>query len=117
MAPDKLAKLKSLLEKDRLSQEYKRERIVLELGENIVRRMEELGINRAELAKRLGVSNAMVTKMLRGNANFTLSTLVGLATALEQELSPIEFAPMASESGVPMRHPRQPKATAASGAN
>jgi len=93
MAADKLAKLKSLLEKDRLSQEYKRERIVLELGESIVKRMEELGINRAELAKRLGVSNPMVTKMLRGNANFTLRTLVGLAAALEQDLSPIEFVP------------------------
>lgn len=93
MASDKLAKFKALLEKDRLSQEYKLESVMLELGENIVGRMKELEMNREELARRLGVSNAMITKMLRGNTNFTLRTLVNLASALESDLSPIEFAP------------------------
>ena len=63
------------------------ENVLYDLTESIDVRMEELGINRSQLAGRLGVSRAAVTKMLRGNANFTVRTLVELGRALECRIS------------------------------
>lgn len=54
--------------------------------EDLVRGMEEAGVSRAELARRLGSSPAYVTKILRGNVNFTLASLVKLARAVGAEL-------------------------------
>lgn len=54
--------------------------------EELVGGMEKAGISRAELARRLGTSPAYVTKVLRGNANFTLVSLVKLARAVGGEL-------------------------------
>jgi transcriptional regulator with XRE-family HTH domain len=45
--------------------------------------MEEQKVSRAELARRLGTSRAYVTKLLGGNANFTLQTMTKVAMALE----------------------------------
>ena len=59
---------------------------ILELTDEVVRRMEERGVSRSELARRLGTSPAYVTKLLRGNANLTMATMVRLARALESEL-------------------------------
>ena len=44
--------------------------------------MEEQKVSRAELARRLGTSRAYVTKLLGGNANFTLQTMTKVAMAL-----------------------------------
>ncbi|MCP4664607.1 MAG: helix-turn-helix transcriptional regulator [bacterium] len=65
---------------------------IQELTEEISRRMEEEKISRGDLARRLGTSPAYVTKILRGNANFTLATMVKLARALGTELR-IRLAP------------------------
>ncbi len=62
--------------------EYRTERLILELNEEICRLMEEQKINRAELARRLGVQRQFITKLLYGMPNLTLSTLVKIATAL-----------------------------------
>lgn len=59
---------------------------IAELTEDICRLMEEKKISRAELARRLGTSRAYVTKLLDGNANFTLATMVKLAMALDGAL-------------------------------
>jgi plasmid maintenance system antidote protein VapI len=56
---------------------------IREFTEDLTRLMEEQGVNRAELARRMGTSRAYITKMLGGNANFTLLTMVKLAMALE----------------------------------
>ena len=56
---------------------------VVEFTEDLCRLMKEKDISRAELAKRLGTSRAYVTKLLGGNANFTLATMVKLAFALD----------------------------------
>jgi transcriptional regulator with XRE-family HTH domain len=45
--------------------------------------MTEQNVSRAELARRLTTSRAWVTKLLRGNANFTLHTMVKVSTALQ----------------------------------
>lgn len=62
--------------------EYWTERAMIELTEEISRLMELRGITRAELAETLGCSPAYVTKILRGNVNFTLATMTRLARAL-----------------------------------
>jgi plasmid maintenance system antidote protein VapI len=59
---------------------------IAELTEDICRLMEEKQISRADLARRLGTSRAYVTKLLDGNANFTLATMVKLAMALDGAL-------------------------------
>ena len=60
--------------------------VVQAFTEEVFRRMEEQKISRAELARRMGTSPAYVTKILRGNANFTLASMVKLARALGTEL-------------------------------
>jgi transcriptional regulator with XRE-family HTH domain len=79
-------------------------RIVHDFTEAVTRRMEERGVSRAELARRLGTSQAYVTKVFRGNVNFTLATLVKLARATGAEVrielsEPASRAAKAAESG------------------
>lgn len=59
------------------------ERLILEVTESIATVMEEHGISRAELAKRLGKTPAFVTKLLRGDNNFTLRTLSDVFFAMD----------------------------------
>ncbi|MEM7356626.1 MAG: helix-turn-helix transcriptional regulator [Acidobacteriota bacterium] len=74
---------------------------VHELTEAICDRMEKQEISRTELARRLGTSPAYVTKILRGNANFTLATMVKLARALgcELRLQLVPSQPSSREQG------------------
>lgn len=77
---------RGLFEEAEQHDDYWAELAMVEVTEEVARRMEELGVSRAELARRLGTSPAYVTKMLRGNANFTLATIAKLARALESEV-------------------------------
>lgn len=61
---------------------------ILEFTESLTAAMETQGVSRAEFARRLGVSAAYVTKMLRGNANFTLRSMVKAARALQATFRP-----------------------------
>ncbi len=56
---------------------------ITEFVEDLARLMEEQGVTRAELARRMGTSRAYITKVLGGDANFTLLTMVKLAMALD----------------------------------
>lgn len=51
------------------------ERLIIEVTEAIATVMAEHGISRTELAQRLGKTQPFVTKLLRGDNNFTLRTL------------------------------------------
>lgn len=62
---------------------YKQARTKLDLTRQIESRMRQLGINKTELALRSGKSKAYVTKMLRGENNFTIDSLVALAETLQ----------------------------------
>ena len=62
---------------------YKQARTKLDLTRQIESRMRQLGINKTELAQRSGKSKAYVTKMLRGENNFTIDSLVALAETLQ----------------------------------
>jgi transcriptional regulator with XRE-family HTH domain len=54
--------------------------------EDLHKLAENENISRAELARRLGVSPAYITKLFRGNANFTIGTMVRLARAVKARL-------------------------------
>jgi transcriptional regulator with XRE-family HTH domain len=56
--------------------------------------MEANGITRSDLARRLGVSPAYITKVLRGNVNFTVDSMVRLVKAAGGEIS-VQIAPKA----------------------
>lgn len=61
--------------------EFQIERVLVDIGEQIVAQMENQGVSRAELARRLGVSRPFVTRLLTGNPNLTVKTLVRVALA------------------------------------
>lgn len=65
---------------------YLTEMQILKFTEAVVRNMERNTVPRAELARKLGVSKAMVTKLLSGNPNMTMKTMVTLAHVLGCEL-------------------------------
>src|SRR3989442_13595757 len=67
--------------------EYRLERILIQLGEDICRLMRDQQISRAEVAERLGVSRAYVTKGLNGNPNLTIKTLRNLSDAPGRQLA------------------------------
>jgi ribosome-binding protein aMBF1 (putative translation factor) len=54
--------------------------------EELARAMDEQDVSRTELARRIGTSPAYITKVLRGNANFTLTTMTKLALAVGMQL-------------------------------
>ncbi len=68
---------------------------VTEFSEDVARMMEEQGVSRAELARRLRTSRAYVTRMLGGNANFTLQTMTKVAMALGAAVH-VHLAPQAA---------------------
>lgn len=63
--------------------DFRLEEVILDLTEQISIRMKEKRMTRAKLAELLGVTPAAVTKLLNGNPNFTLKTLLKVAEALD----------------------------------
>jgi transcriptional regulator with XRE-family HTH domain len=57
-----------------------------DVSEHVFSMMERQGVSKAKLARRMGKSRAYVTRMLQGNANFTLESLVKIARALDCRL-------------------------------
>lgn len=86
-----------LIDKYRDDLEYRIEAAILEFNEKIVTHMEANSISRAELSRRLGVSKAFVTKMLNGNPNLTIKTMMSVADALGCELN-LEIYPKGDKS-------------------
>ena len=79
-------------DRDRLSVEYRQQALVLEISERVHARLQQLGISQAELARRMDVSRPMITKLLAGDRNFQLKTLLRLGDALGMELK-VDFVP------------------------
>ena len=63
--------------------DYEFDRVAIDIGEQIVARMEERGMTQADLARAMGVSRARVSQILRGNDNLTLKSIVAVAIALD----------------------------------
>ena len=66
--------------------EYEFDKLAIEVGEQIVARMEERGMTQADVAREMGVSRARVSQILRGNDNLTLKSIVAVAVALDSRV-------------------------------
>ena len=64
--------------------------LLIRVAEEIARLLDAKGITRSELAQRLGVKPPLVTRILQGQPNITILTLVRLAVALDVRIG-IEF--------------------------
>jgi transcriptional regulator with XRE-family HTH domain len=62
--------------------EFLEDRIRYQITEQIVEALEEQGLQRRDLADRMGVSAALVSRLLNGSPNLTISTLARVASAL-----------------------------------
>lgn len=76
----------SLLKKARSGVAFWVSRAKEKFAEDIFAMMEDEGISKSELASRLGKSPAYVTKILRGQSNFTIESMVVLARTLDAEV-------------------------------
>jgi len=74
-----IERLESTPEGKRLMQQ---ERLILEVTEFIIGLMQEQNVTRMELAKRLGRTKGWISRLLAGEANFTLRTLADVFGAL-----------------------------------
>lgn len=83
----RLAALKTAVEEARRSHAYRAEGASIRFTEALVARMEACGLTRSALAEKIGSSPAYVTKILRGDTNFTVDTMTKIADALDCELS------------------------------
>jgi plasmid maintenance system antidote protein VapI len=61
---------------------YETQKLMIEISEQIIARMAGLDINRSALAETLGKDRSQVTRLLNGNPNVTLKTLVEISSAL-----------------------------------
>lgn len=87
--------------------DYRLEKILFQLGEDMCLLMEQQGLSRTQLAERMGVSPAYITKILDGNPNLTIKSLLKLSDALGRELT-IHFAPrLGLKISSAVRHPRR----------
>ena len=66
--------------------EYEFDKVAIEVGEQIVARMEELGMTQADLARQMGVSRARISQILRGSDNLTLKSIVAVAIGLDSRV-------------------------------
>jgi transcriptional regulator with XRE-family HTH domain len=77
---------RKFIERVTSSVDYNVDVAALGFVDELVGCMRKTGVTQAELARRLGASEPYVSKVLRGDANFTLGTMVKLATAVGQRL-------------------------------
>ncbi len=83
----RLTALKAAAEAARQTPAYRAAGASIRFTEALVARMEVCGVSRSALAEKIGSSPAYVTKILRGDTNFTLGTMAKIAAALDCELS------------------------------
>jgi transcriptional regulator with XRE-family HTH domain len=78
-------RLKKLVSAASASHTYKLERAILKFTEQLSVRMKALGISSTELAGKIGAKPPYVSKILRGNSNFTLDSLIKISSAVQAE--------------------------------
>lgn len=76
----------SLLEKAKQRDAYWVAKAIQDFTDGLFRLMEDRGVNKAELARRIDKTPAYVTKVFRGNSNFTIESMVKFAHALDGQL-------------------------------
>lgn len=78
-----MVKLQDWIDEFQGDPDYEFTKVAIDIGEQIVARMEERGMTQADLARAMGVSRARVSQILRGNDNLTLKSIVAVAIALD----------------------------------
>lgn len=68
-------------------QEYLTEKNILKFTLQLHQFMEQRGISKKELAEQIGSSQAYITKVFKGNANFTIATMTKLVHAMGGRLT------------------------------
>ncbi|ATX80651.1 helix-turn-helix protein [Mariprofundus aestuarium] len=66
--------------------EYKAEAKKIDFACDISRRMNQLGMSKSDLAHAASTSNAYITKVLRGESNLTIESLVKFTEAVDGDL-------------------------------
>ncbi len=103
-------RLRYFIEANQHTPEYELEWLLLDIHEAVWAAMQARGVSRAELAERLGTSRAYITKLLEGQENMTVKTLVRVANALEMKvgmkLVPRERAPGRAKGGRAVTAPK-----------
>jgi transcriptional regulator with XRE-family HTH domain len=87
-----LQRLQSRFDEWRNDPDFLYEGLVLDITEQVVDAMIRSNVRRSELAERLGTSRAYVTKLLDGQENMTLKTIVRVAQALDMKVD-VKLAP------------------------
>jgi len=91
----RLTALKAKAEQARQSHAYRSEGASIRFTEDLVTAMKSTGLTRSALADKIGSSPAYITKILKGETNFTLDSMVKIANALNCELT-ISLQPLAT---------------------
>jgi transcriptional regulator with XRE-family HTH domain len=63
------------------------ESLKFKFGDEIIRILKERGWSRSDLARAMGRSRQYVTRMLRGDTNFTLDSIAVLSIALKKDFN------------------------------
>ena len=77
---------KALIGRAKERDAYWAAKATFDFTEDLVRLMEQREVSKADLAKRIKSSPAYVTKVLRGDTNFTIETMVRLVRAVDGQL-------------------------------
>ncbi|MHB8835632.1 MAG: helix-turn-helix domain-containing protein [Candidatus Methylomirabilia bacterium] len=83
---------KALFEDARRRDAFHVEEAILQFTSDLHQLMKNRGLNKAELARVLGTTPAYITKIFRGDANFTIESMIRLSRALGGHLH-IELKP------------------------
>jgi transcriptional regulator with XRE-family HTH domain len=76
----------NLLEEAKTHIEFWIQEAIVDFTEEVFRKMGEQKVTRAKLAEKINVNPAYITKILRGDTNFTLETMVKVARALNSRV-------------------------------
>ncbi|WP_461832838.1 helix-turn-helix domain-containing protein [Desulfothermus sp.] len=82
----KIKKIKNFFKEIKKTDSYIAEQTKLDFIVQIYKLMQESNITQKEFARKLGVTEAYVSRILRGNINFTIDTMVKLTRALNSNL-------------------------------
>jgi transcriptional regulator with XRE-family HTH domain len=77
---------KERLEKARKNLKFAIQEVISDFTEQVQRRLRAIELSKVGFAGRLGASPAYITKMLKGETNFTIETMTKVAKALDSEL-------------------------------
>ncbi len=69
------------------TEQFQEEKSILEFSLQLHQLMKFRGITKKDLAESIGVSQAYITKVFRGNANFTIASMIKLVNAVNGKLT------------------------------